>query len=402
MIQSIVEYKDSALVPNLKTQNYTTLIRLNYSPLLNYIKENIGEYTDEVVLTGANTEEDIDAIIELLKLNVDSKCRHVQIICNQNFCLDDIMNCCSDIWDERKEYVKKIWDTIINNNKLKPTWHNFYNYWCYQGHTDISINYISENVNALVEDDSSCIEDDSFIKELIHSNINSVCLEKLLPKLPWKSFDISLKELEKDKVRVIISQKYIEFNTDRYNEISATYPDLCVEFILYNQNEYMDLYDELQMDQILFETLLFDQRFNRANAQKLINECCSDYMTNKIAYNLDLLKVEINIDIFNTVWNYLDTSHKRNLMMLNLHLLNADMFESCFNDIGGEYSKLANRSRRHEVNLTYNQENINLVERLKEIDYITSFKLNHHTKYDPVKSTDNLADIITVRIKAVV
>ena len=46
MINRIVEYKDKELVPALKTKNYSTLLKLNYVPLLNYINDNIWVYTD--------------------------------------------------------------------------------------------------------------------------------------------------------------------------------------------------------------------------------------------------------------------------------------------------------------------------------------------------------------------
>ena len=49
------------------TTYYSTLLKLNYVPLLNYIENSIDVYTDEIVLLGTNTEEDIDALLDAVR-----------------------------------------------------------------------------------------------------------------------------------------------------------------------------------------------------------------------------------------------------------------------------------------------------------------------------------------------
>ena len=241
MINRIVEYKDKELVQTLKTKNYSTLLKLDYVPLLNHIKNNIDTYTDEIVLLGTNTEEDIDAIVKLLELNVGSKCRHIQIIGNENFYVEDIASICVNLWQEHKRYVTEIWNTIITNGKLKPSWQNFRSYWHYLGHTDVSINYMCKNIDALTKDDSTCIDDESFIKEFIEFDIDRDSFAKLLPKLPWNNFNLELSTLSEEKISTMISQKYFKFDADRFNELSEEFPALSVEFIIHNQSEYMSI-----------------------------------------------------------------------------------------------------------------------------------------------------------------
>ena len=108
MIHHIVKYKDNGLVPFLRTKNYSTLLKLNYALLLNYVEDNIGVYTDEIILLETNTEEDIIAIVKLLERNVSSKCRYIQIIGNESFYVEDITSICLSILEEHKEYVASI------------------------------------------------------------------------------------------------------------------------------------------------------------------------------------------------------------------------------------------------------------------------------------------------------
>ncbi len=401
MISRIVEYKDKELVHTLKTKNYSTLLKLSYMPLLNYIEINIDTYTDEIILLWTNTEEDIDAIVKLLELNVDSKCRHIQIIGNENFYVEDIASICTNLWKEHRRYVTEIWNTIITNCKLKPSWQNFRSYWHYLGHTEVSINYMCKNIDALTKDDSTCIDDESFIKEFIESDIDQDSFAKLLPKLPLSDFNVELSSLDETKVSTMISQRYFEFDVDRYSELSENHPALCVDFIIHNQSEYMSIYDQIDMDSTLLETLVFDQRFERSNVQQLIDDYGVEYMTTKIARNINALKITLDINLFDIAWGLLEIKEKERLMLEHLDLLNADKLESCFSELGGQYLELSDRSRRHEVSLTDSQDNLKLVHRLDEIGYITSYQKKTSKEFDPIKSNDKIVNKIVCRIRAV-
>lgn len=401
MINKIVKYKDEKLVSSLKTKNYSTLLRLNYTPLLEYIEENIDVYTDVIILSAANTEEDINAIVKLLELNINSECRHIKIIENENFYVEDITKICLGLWDEHGEYVTEIWNEIMKNRKLKPTWQNFNDYWHRLGHTDVSINYMCDNIDALIKDDSTCINDERFIREFIESNIDKDTFEKLLPKLPWDDFNIQLSTLDETKVSIMISQKYFKFNIDRYNELSESFPMLCVEFIIHNQSEYMCVYDQVNMNSDLLESLVFDERFERVHAKCLIDNYGIKHMTATIASNLNKLHISVDIDIFNAAWEVLDIRQKEKLMLDYMELLNADKFQNCFAELDGEYKALSDRSRRHNVRLDNNSDNLKLAERLKEVTYITSYRIEStKTKYSDKLDKKTIEKIVCV-IKAV-
>lgn len=400
MINRIVEYKDKELIPSLEIKNYSTLLKLNYVPLLNYIENNIDVYTDEIILLGTNTEEDIDAIVKLLELNVDSKCRHIQIIANENFYVEDITSICINLWKGHAKYVTEIWNTIITNSKLKPSWQNFKSYWKYLGHTEVSINYMCKNIDALTKDDSTCIDDESFIKEFIEFDIDQDSFAKLLPKLPWNDFNMELSTLSEEKISTMISQKYFKFDADRFNELSEEFPALGVEFIIHNQSEYMSIYDQIDMDSTLLETLVFDQRFERSNVQQLIDDYGVEYMTTKIARNINALRITLDICLFDIAWGLLEIKEKECLMLKHLDLLDANKLESCFSELGGQYSELSDRSRRHKVSLTDSQENLKLVHRLDETEYITSYQMKSIKEFDPIKSDDKTINKIVCRIKA--
>ncbi len=87
-------------------------------------------------------------------------------------------------------------------------------------------------------------------------------------------------------------------------------------------------------------------------------------------------------------------------MLNHLDLLDADKFEICFYELGGQYTELSNRSRRHEVSLIDSQDNLKLVHRLEQTEYITSFQKKSSKELNSGKSADKNTSRIVCRIKA--
>ena len=87
--------------------------------------------------------------------------------------------------------------------------------------------------------------------------------------------------------------------------------------------------------------------------------------------------------------------------MMCLDLLDADRFEKCFSEIGGHYSELADRSRRHTVSLDDSLNNSKLAERLREIGYITSFERKERDDYSFDNDHSDSHWVIACRVRAV-
>ena len=124
-------------------------------------------------------------------------------------------------------------------------------------------------------------------------------------------------------------------------------------------------------------------------------------MTATIASNLNKLYISVDIDIFNAAWEVLDIRQKEKLMLDYMELLNADKFQNCFAELDGEYKALSDRSRRHNVRLDNTSDNLKLAERLKEVTYITSYRIEStKTKYSDKLDKKTIEKIVCV-IKAV-
>ncbi len=400
MIQHIVEYKNKSLVSDLKFKNYTTIIKLGYAHLIEYVRKNLSQYIETIVLAEEHVFDDEAQIVDLLDRSIDNQMLCMKLIEHEEFCMDDITCCCNNQIDQKKTAAKSIWDTLLKNNKILPTWENINSYWSVFETTRDLLDYIERHTGNLVRADSQCIGDD-FIREFISAEIADGAFEILLPCVRMDNFDIALASVAKSRVSIMICCKYFDFTVARYEEIRKSFPDLCMEFILQNQTDYIAAIDNLQMDSNLLECLLFSDRLDAEIAQALLDTYGTELMTNRIATNFQTVRLTINFEIFNAAWECLDESGKQKLMLEHLGLLDADAIHSCFAELEDFYSDFLNRSKQHVVELTNTPENRKLAERLKAIDYITSYKMKENKEFDSVTETERVKSVISCRVKVI-
>lgn len=262
------------------------------------------------------------------------------------------------------------------------------------------LQYIETNSDQLACLKNQCLKKE-FAEEFITSAIDDSAFEKLLPQLELE-FDIPIETVEKQKVEILIKKKYIPFDIKKYDEIKEVYPDLCPDFILYNQAEYMEVMEKIPMGETLLETLLLSSVLNSSNAEVLLNVFGENYMTTHIAQYLLQIDVKISISVFNTAWTYLLTDEIKNRLMLKYcSILNAPDFEECFSELSKIYPKFGDRSKRHNAEMANTNENKKLADRLKEVGYITSYTEQEKDDFDPVKGTGDKKNIISCWIKMV-
>ena len=199
----------------------------------------------------------------------------------------------------------------------------------------------------------------------------------------------------------MIKQKYFAFDSNRYTEIKDVYPNLCSEFILHNQDKYMQIIESIPMDQSLLEKLLLSRELIRENIQILLKTFGESFMTSEIAKNLHILNVTIDKSLFNAAWTYLDEKGKRELMLRYLSILEASDFETCFSELSRWYLEFCDRTKRHCADLENTVENKKLAERLKEVSYITSYTVKERDFFDPITESQNKKSIISCWIKVV-
>lgn len=400
MIRRIVEFENDTMLSGLDTRNYTTIISLGYEQ---YIQENLKQYVKEIILAPNNTKEDVEQIMDLLERMLENAPEETEIclelVNHEEFCVDDISECCGKFDSDFDKDVKILWDELLDKGKVSLKWENIKCYWDRYKITPELLQYIETNSDQLTFLENQCLNE-VFAEELITSTIDDSAFEKLLPQLELE-FDIPIEKVERQKVGILIKKKYIPFDVNKYGEIKDAYPDLCPDFILYNQAEYMEVMEKIPMGETLLETLLLSPILDFSNAEVLLDAFGENYMTAKIAENLVDSNVTINKSIFTAAWEYVDEKGKKTLMFKCLSILEAADFENCFSELSQWYSGFCDRSKKHSVELPNNEESQRLAKRLQEVSYITSYKLQEKEVYDSVTETKKKKSTFVCWIKAI-
>ena len=400
MIHQIVQHKNIDLVTDLESKSYTTIIKLGYTPLIEYVRANLLQYIETIVLAGKRAFDEEQQILDLLERSINNQALCIKLIEHEEFCMEDITCCCKNYITENKSSVKCLWDTLLKNNKILPTWENINRYWLEFMFTRDLITFIETHIDNLVGAESKCNTDD-FIREFITAEINDKAYEILLPRIRMNNFDVPLDAIPKRKLSIMINCKYFEFTINRYEKIKSLFPDLCAEFILQNQAECINNIDNIQMDSSLLESLFFSNKIELNTAQKLLDYFGNQYMTNGIAKKLIQMGLIIDLQIFNTAWEHLNVIEKQEFLFEHLELLDSDALHFCFIGLEKRYSDFLDRSKRHVVELADTPENQRLVERLKDVKYITSYQLNEKKEYDHVSKCEIIRKVILCRVKAI-
>ena len=152
----------------------------------------------------------------------------------------------------------------------------------------------------------------------------------LIPHLRLDPFDVPLSQIAEENVSILIDYRHIPFTPDQMKELKKQYPSLQAKFILQNQAAAFSELNSVPMDQNLFQELLLDPRLESQYRQTLFDSYYQKYLNAPIAGKVDELRISVNHDEFEEVWQLLSDGDRENFLLSHLEILNGDDFEKCF------------------------------------------------------------------------
>lgn len=398
MIQTIVRYKNSSMVGDLTTRPYSTLIALRYLPLLQYVQDNIELYVREIVLTNEALKDSTEDIIDLLKRLDGMTELQIQIVRQEQFVLSNIEDCAGDLAQKNKEQWSAVWDELLMENIIEPNWNNIIKYWKIYNLTDTLKEYVSTQVDVLKTADTTVVSDE-FIKEFINSEFNGEIQRKLIPVLKMDDFDMDVSTIDPFTLKIMIDCRYFAFSAERYKSLAAISPNLGVDFITQNQDDFMAVKNSITMSGDLFESLMLSEHIQKEYKDELFVEYAESRMTAGVAMKISALKLPVTKDIVDTAMNCVDQQDKAEILFANIGVYGAGELPRKFNELGGIYVNLADRTKRHEVLLPATLEYYSLAEYLKNIGYITSVEEKIEKQYDTALEKEKTQKFLKIRIK---
>lgn len=400
MIQTIVNYKNASMTKMLEEKPYTTVLDLEYDALTEYIHDHFVDYIREIVLVHTTLSDHAEDVVDMLIRLKDEKDLQLQLVDSETFHLDRIEECAGDRIQAEKDTWRPIWDALLAKNVVAINWENVISYWKVYKLSDELKKYISAHAGELRGMDAAEVPDD-FIRQFIQVDVEPVTKQILIPVLRMKSFDLAISSIDKITLDIMIGCKYFEFTVSNYSAVKDVSPDLGLQFVLNNQDEYMDLKTSISMTTGLFEGLICSRNFRPEYRVQLFLKYGKHYMTEKVALHMNELQLPVTKEIFNVAWSQVSQEMHTELLLENCTIFNADELEQRFREIGGEYLELADRTRRHDVILSDTPQNKKLAEHLKTVGYITSREEKSKRLVDSDPGGEKGQKILKIRVKQV-
>ena len=237
--------------------------------------------------------------------------------------------------------------------------------------------------------------------EFIDTFFNTTKFPILIPHLRLDPFDVPLSQIAEENVSILIDYRHIPFTPDQMKELKKQYPSLQARFILQNQADAFAELDSVAMDQNLFQELLLDPRLESQYRQTLFDSYYQKYLNTQIADKVDEMGISVNHDEFEEVWQLLSGGERENFLLSHLEILNGDDFEKCFANMEPPFNLLSNRTQRNQVTVPWKDGIKQLLDRLKAVNYITSYTERAAAQQNDGSRQDEKSNsrVYTVRIK---
>ena len=376
MVKNVIKFKNSTLIDSFEAQPYSVVVRLNDSLVSGYIQKNINKYVDDIILKQYSPADELEDILGLVeKLFEEDEDELIEkLIRHESFVVDDISRFLWDEIEKFKDSVHVVWKALLENERIVVSWENTVTYWECYNFDDCLKKFIADNVYTLKEDDKKYCKD-SFISELILCGMPISVYEVLLPVLRMSEFSMSLTDIPKEILGIMVRCKYFAFTPEKFREMKDIDESLAVEYISLNQDEAIENTNDLDIDSSLLNEILTSANITISNKEQFLEVFGVTYMTAEIVMSINELKLKITKETFDVAWKVANHDDRLKLFFDHLSLFTADDFERYFSEIGGEYATLSDRTKRYQPVISCSENNTNLVERLKEVGYITSYNV---------------------------
>ena len=371
MLQRLVEWRSPELAGSLFTKNYTTIRKLGYKPLLDYIERDFVDYVKRMVLgVESNTQEEIGAVEELLKKLLPSQpdlC--IAILEKEPVVWNCIAECCPTDIDELKENRETIWNYLLANDRIVCKWDNLKAYFHEFGASEVFVEYFERNVDFLViVPDGS---EETIIYALIESNLTEGVFRKLTKSLLSTPYTRSLSSLDQMKIRVLVEESSIPFTAAYWQEMEQHAPEIRTLFALMNKEAFISNLTSIDLTELEIDELLQSDAFNEEEKKSILERISPSVINIETARIIRNLSFEVEKKYVEASWELLPDEEKYQLLLNQIDCYNDSELASKFSELSPVYHQLSMRTK-HKYTLAYSDYNRVLLEKLRDRSYVTS------------------------------
>lgn len=366
--------KESKEEEEFNHSNYSTLLKSECKPLVDYINSNITTYVDDVYLKlEENKFEDENSLTKLLNdTNLSSKSK-IKIIQKVETKISDL----SKIEDNE---IKK---GLLINLKVVVDWKNIIHYYtdCEDKIDNILLDYLNTEI---VSSELSKLKlqkaDEKFeLSLLVCNDIKDNIYKNLLDSIFYVYNQLDFENLSENKV-VNLAERKLTTTKSNYDKLRKKFPYNHITLIVRNFNKFFENVDDFETDENDILIILKSEKITIADRFKYISKLTEQTIIDnksvikKVGEIIISKSTKINFE-FNTIESVVksldSTENKVRLVNLYFTELSNENIISLVKDIGYFYNELF--VKKHKPIFTDNSFNRELLTKLKSKGLINSF-----------------------------
>lgn len=243
-----------------------------------YIVEEKEEYINSCYLKTLGKQNILEDIIECInEWNMDKEINK-EIIKNITGKIKDIKDVNTDYYEE-----------LIKNNKIEPTWENYYYFYCQTDNqiTDELIHNIELNIEELKRQKVSSIimpEEDKkqfidFRAKIIKNNKINIGVYKQIIPICWINLgSIEENELENERLKMLVENKTIKFNDNNLQIIYNQIPEILDVYINNNIELFINGIESYTINENMICDIIKSPIIKFREKNKIINSIDTSYI----------------------------------------------------------------------------------------------------------------------------
>ncbi len=261
LLQMLLIFGKGITEEEFKRSNYSSILKSECKPMIEYINSNITTYIEDVYLRlEDNKFEDESSLIELLNINSENL--------TNKFKVKIIQKVETKISELKKINELEIKTQLLINNQVTPIWNNVIDYYTVSEST-ISENLIEflefENVNSELSKIKLLKENETFEGSILLCNdIANETYGKLLNSIYFRYTKLGFENLNKEKITGL-ANKILSTTKSNYDLLREHFPYNHITLIERDFKKFIDNISDFETDEDDILLLLKSEKFSIDN-----------------------------------------------------------------------------------------------------------------------------------------
>lgn len=339
MIKMLFEYKGLS-EKDFEEKNLSIIMHNeDLNTMKEYIEKEKNEYIDNCYLNTTGIKNNINDIIDCLnnwEISEESKKKIIKSMPEQ---IENIKDTNTEFYEE-----------LIKNNKVIPTWENYYHFYCKNDNeiTDDLLRNMELNIEEIKKRKVFTVTlSEEQKKELINfrakiaknNNLDINVYKQIIP-ICWISLgNVEENEIEDERLKILIENRAITFSDNNLQTIYNQVPEIVDIYINNNIEPFINKIENFNINENMMCDIIKSKNIKFKDKNKIleivnisyINEDCIKFIINNYSQNkISKIKEELKEKMFKST---IDISYK-------LILLEKELDKNNSLDMIGNYLKL--------------------------------------------------------------